>query len=237
MKGKLSLIVAASVLLAAASVAVYAAGPKPSPVIGSDGKTVFTAAVPSNSKASTTPAPDDGTVTIYDNLAEVYPKGLYNCCQGAIVSGPDSPGFTEWWDAVAFTPSTNVSITEIELALGYESGTNQVILTLANDASGLPGTRIRSWILKDIPLAGTCCDLVTVNDNHGIAVTAGVQYWLMLTTNGADRDAFFSWNVNDTDQIDSALGAARCRGLGCRGNGEWVATQESPALAYAIFGK
>lgn len=125
-------------------------------------------------------------------------------------------------------------ITKIKLAVGYESGTNQVIVTLANDASGVPGTRIHSWTVTNVPPAGTCCALVTIKDK-GIPVSAGVQYWITLTTNGSNKDAFLSWNVNDTDQIDPALSAARCKGGACRGNGEWVAVQQTPGLAFAVL--
>lgn len=183
------------------------------------------------------PPSDAGLIKIYDNIGVAYPKGTYWCCEGATVSGPNSPGGVEWWDATSFTPSADHTVTQIRVAIGYVGGTNEVILSLVNDANGLPGTPIRTWVAKPLPNFGTCCAVVVKTDKAGIPVTKGTRYWITATTNANDADAWLAWNVNDTDQMDSHLSAARCEGSVCRTGGKWVAVQQSPALAVAVLGQ
>jgi len=180
---------------------------------------------------------DAGLVKIYDNIGSAYPKGTYWCCEGATVSGPNSPGGVEWWNGTSFTPRADHTVTQIRVAIGYLSGTNEVILSLTNDANGLPGTPIRTWVAKSLPNFGTCCAVVVKTYQAGIPVTKGTRYWITATTNANDADASLAWNVNDTDQMDSHLSAARCEGSVCRNNGKWEAVQQSPALAVAVLGQ
>jgi hypothetical protein len=180
---------------------------------------------------------ETGLVKIYDNIGSAYPKGTYWCCEGATISGPNSVGNVQWWDGISFTPSADRSVTQIRVAIGYLGGTNEVILSLVNDANGLPGTPIRTWVAKSLPNAGTCCAVVVKTDTAGIPVVKGTRYWITATTNASDADAWLAWNVSDTDQIDSHLSAALCKGSVCRNGGKWVAVQQSPALAVAVLGQ
>jgi hypothetical protein len=185
-----------------------------------------------------TDASDAGLVKIYDNIGAAYPKGTYWCCEGATVSGPKSAIGVEWWVGASFTPKANHIATKIKIAIGYLGGTNEVLVSLNNDAQGIPGTVLRTWTAKALPNAGTCCSVVVKTDKVGIPVTKGTQYWITVTTNASDDDAWAAWNVNDTDQSDSVLSAARCKGTLCRGNnGKWVAVQQTPGLAFAVLGR
>jgi hypothetical protein len=207
-------------------------------IVSDDGRTVMVKARAQYIAA--TEEQDSTLVKIYDNLGSAYPKGVYWCCEGATISGPDSPGNVEWWDAVAFPPKADRSVTKINLALGYLGGTNEVIVGLNNDAAGVPGTAIKTWKVKNLPGGGTCCALATITDQSGIAVSRGVQYWITVTTNASDKDAFLFWNVNDTDQVDPAPSAARCYSTGgqCRqDNGKWVAVPQTPGLALEVLGQ
>ncbi len=224
-------------LLVLASVAAFTVT-RNGVIVSDDGRTVMVKA--RGRQAVATDQSDATLVKIYDNLGTAYPKGVYWCCEGATISGPDSPGNVEWWDGVAFTPKSNHTVTKIELALGYLGGTNEVIVSLDSDADGVPGTPIKTWKVKNLPNGGTCCTLAAVTDKSGVAVTAGVQYWITVTTNSSDKDAFLFWNVNDTDQIDPAPSAARCYSTNgqCRqDNGKWVAVPETPGLALAVLGQ
>src|SRR6185312_6915883 len=54
------------------------------------------------------PPPPTGLVTIYDNIARKYPKGLYNEVAGRAITGTSNPiGFPQVWIATAFTPATS----------------------------------------------------------------------------------------------------------------------------------
>jgi hypothetical protein len=224
-------------LLLLVSVAAFTAS-KNGVIVSDNGRTVMVKA--RAQQATATDQSDANLVKIYDNLGAAYPKGIYWCCEGATISGPNSPGNVEWWDGVAFTPSANHVVTKIKLALGYLGGTNEVIVSVNNDANGIPGTAIKTWKVKNLVAGGTCCTVAVITDQSGIAVTSGVQYWITVTTNADDKDAFLFWNVNDTDQIDPAPSAARCYSTGgqCRqNNGKWVAVQQTPGLALAVLGQ
>jgi len=60
---------------------------------------------------------DPDLVTIFSNLASKYPKGVYWCCSGYNVMGPNS-GVGEQWMAAAFTPDADGTVTKIEVGAG-----------------------------------------------------------------------------------------------------------------------
>src|ERR1700678_430501 len=63
-----------------------------------------------------------GSKLIFSNIGYDYPKGLYFCCYGIDIAGPDSGlGFQDW-DGIAFTPSKSGTVTEIEAGMGYLEG-------------------------------------------------------------------------------------------------------------------
>jgi hypothetical protein len=237
MKRTLERVIVGLVVLVLVSVVAFTAT-RNGVIVSDDGRTVM---VKARAQQAATADPSDASlVKIYNNLGAAYPKGVYWCCEGATISGQDSPGNVEWWDGVAFTPSSNHVVTKIKLALGYLGGTNEVIVGLNNDSNGAPGTAIKTWKIKNVAAGGGCCTLVAITDQSGIAVTGGVQYWITATTNASDSDAFLFWNVNDTDQIDPAPSAARCYSTGgqCRqNNGKWVAVPQTPGLALAVLGQ
>jgi hypothetical protein len=183
-------------------------------------------------KAST-PYVDEnaGATTIFSNLATAYPKGLYWCCQGATVSGPDSPFFVEWWHAAAFTPAVNATATKVVVSIGYLGGGGSVILSLNADNNGIPGAVLEQWTLSDLSEAGTCCTLQT-RSSSGIALTAGQQYWVVATT-GPNSDVWASWNMADNDQVDSFLNA----GYTNQNSNGWVSSTSNLNVVFGVFGQ
>ncbi|HEX8815947.1 MAG TPA: choice-of-anchor R domain-containing protein [Terriglobales bacterium] len=227
-------LVVAILILALASLVSSAAAQQNATL--RDGKTI----VPHNPSGDRPAAAEKNAsspVAIFSNIGTAYPKATYWCCEGSIISGPGSPGGFEWWDGAAFTPTANATVTSIGLALGYISGTNQVQVHLNQDANGVPGPALRTWTVQNIPGAGTCCIVTHVYDETGIPVTANVQYWVSVTTNGNDEDIQAVWDVDDTNEIDPAPNAARCQGSLCRGNGKWAPFQGTPGLAFEVSGK
>lgn len=174
-----------------------------------------------------------GLKTIFNNFATAYPKGIYWCCEGATISGPKTlPLFIEWWHAAAFTPTVDATVTKIVVPIGYLSGNvTSVILSLNADNGGIPGTELVQWTVDDLSVAGTCCT-VQLKNSSGVALTAGQQYWVVVST-GPDSDVNASWNVADNDQIDSFLNA----GLTSQNSDGWVSSPTSPNVAFAVFGK
>jgi hypothetical protein len=174
---------------------------------------------------------DSGLVTIFNNLAAKYPKGEYWCCTGYNVMGPNS-GAGEQWMAATFTPGANHTVTRIEVAVGYsQQGTNGVVLSLNDDNNGVPGKALKTWNALGLPRFGTCCTLVVKSDSSGIPVSAGKQYWIVLSTNSKEADTVDAWNVIDTNQVDPAT-VATYPGT----NNKWNAFQTTPGLAFAVKG-
>jgi len=172
---------------------------------------------------------DSGLVTIFSNLASKYPKGQYWCCSGYNVMGP-SQG--EQWMAAAFTPAANHTVTRIEVAVGYSQGkTNGVVVSLNSDKNGVPGKALKTWNASGLPRFGTCCMLVAKSDSAGIPVSAGKQYWVVLSTNSHELDTVDAWNVIDSNQVDAAT-VATFPG----NNNQWNAFQTTPGLGFAVKG-
>lgn len=171
-------------------------------------------------------ANDFGFVTIYDSLADKYPKGRYWCCEGYNVMGPNQG---EQWMAGAFTPSANHTATRIEVAVGWSQGPNGVVVSLYNDNGGIPGTVLKSWNVSNLPNFGSCCTLVVKTDKVGIPLSGGQQYWIVLSTNAKEQDTVDGWNVSDADQIDNGSFATWS-------SGSWHTFQTAPGLAFAVKG-
>jgi hypothetical protein len=225
-------------VLALASVTAFAAS-KDGVVVSQDGRMTI-ATKPVHSAATRTPSDDAGLVKIVDNLGAAYPKGEYWCCEGATIFGPTAAsGAPEFWEAAAFTPTADHTVAKIEVAVGFVEGTNGVVLTINKDASGVPGTVIKSFQLSGLPTFGSCCTIEKVSLSAGIPVKANTQYWIVLKTNAKESNTWAAWNVNDTDQVDPAPTAFWCsddKGGQCSVNDKWVAGESQPGLAFAVLG-
>jgi hypothetical protein len=190
--------------------------------------TVVTEAFPS---FTTTNLNDPSLVTIFSNLAAVYPKGEYWCCTGYNVMGPNSGAGVQWM-AAAFTPRADHTVTRIEVAVGYSQGTtNGVVLSLNHDNNGVPGKALKTWNALGLAQFGSCCRLVVKSDSAGIPISAGKQYWVVLSTNSKEQDTVDAWNIIDTNQVDKAT-VATFPGT----NNRWNTFQTTPGLAFAVKG-
>ena len=172
------------------------------------------------------PVDDKGLVTIFDNLAEKYPKGRYWCCEGYNIMGPQQG---EQWIAEAFTPSANHTVTRIEVAAGWSQGPNGLVISINSDNSGVPGTALKSWKVSGLPVFGNCCMLVVNTDKKGVSLAAGQQYWVLLSTDASEKDTVDGWNVSDADQVDAAS-------MATWSGGTWHTYQATPGVALAVKG-
>lgn len=174
-----------------------------------------------------------GLSVIYSSLATDYPDGLYWCCQGSTVSGPNSPILVEWWEAAAFTPGANTTAAKVQVAIGFIGGNDkELILSLNADQGGVPGAVLEQWVLSGLEGAGTCCS-VESKAVSGVALTGGQQYWIVAST-GPNSDVWASWNQADSDQIDSFLNAGYTNQFGTP---SWQSFETTPNLAFAVYGK
>jgi hypothetical protein len=136
--------------------------------------------------------------TIYSNLGTG--SSAYNCCVGWTISATGSVVGSENWVANAFTPAANATIVQIDLGVGYVTGTNSVEVAIATDNGGKPGRFLDNWDLGNLPTFGTCCTLITVKDgDEGIAVKANTQYWLVVKTDAKKSpDTWNAWNLDNS---------------------------------------
>jgi hypothetical protein len=207
-------------------------------VLSKDGRRAM---ITKRTKSVTQKGPSDaGLVKIFDNIGSVYAKGTYWCCSGNAIFGPAAiSGIPETWQAAAFTPSANHAVTRIKVAVSLIQGTNELILSLNNDASGVPGAAIKTWNLKSLPAIGTCCTVKIKSDAAGIPVSAGQQYWIVLSTNKNNPDTFAIWDDNDTDEVDPAPVAFYCsadQSGSCGTNDAWTFLQLQQSPAFAVLG-
>jgi hypothetical protein len=209
-------------------------------VTSSDGKMTFVPrqTVSGQTQSVARRAPSSARlVTVFSNIGKAYPKGSYSCCDGYIVAGPDALSGPEAWVAAAFTPRGDHVVTEVEVALSVQGGTNELVLSLNNDAGGQPGTAIKTWDLQSLPAAGTCCTIEVKKDGAGIPVTKGTRYWIVVSTK-KNSDIQAVWNVNDTNQMSPRKIAFYCSSqIGeCQNNDAWTVEKRSPAPAFAVLG-
>ncbi|MBZ5720852.1 MAG: hypothetical protein LAO03_10780 [Acidobacteriia bacterium] len=136
-----------------------------------------------------------GLVTIYSNLG--VGGSTYNPIAGSGVLGRNVPGmpYPEWL-ASGFTPDADHTVTEIQVGVTYVQGPNTVILSLNEDAAGLPGKPLHSWIFSNLPTFGTCCTLQTAKVTGGIPITKGTHYWIVLRTTNNNQGTWDVWNDN-----------------------------------------
>jgi hypothetical protein len=230
-------------VLALASVAAFAAS-RDGFMVTSNGRIVITKNRPDAAAtvASSSSDPGDASlVRIFDNIGSYYPKGIYYCCQGWTIAGPitgQQQSFPELWEAAAFTPAADHTVTKIKVAAGWVLGVNGLVLSLYNDSGGVPGTAIKSWSLTNLPTFG-CCALQVGTDAAGIPVKAGVQYWVVLKTNSKESNTLAAWNDNDTDQLTYRKMATYCsddKEGSCGNNDAWTTFETAPAPAFAVLG-
>jgi hypothetical protein len=169
-----------------------------------------------------------GKQVVFDNFAKAYPDGTYACCTTWPVAGPDS-GLPENSVAAAFTPTADVTADTVAVGLSYFFGTNAAVVTLNGDGGGVPGGVLATMKVKNMPQAGSCCAVMTAKVKGGVSLTAGTQYWVVVTTDKKDSTVFMAWNANDTEEVNPITGAFN------NGSG-WSASNLLPAPAFAVFG-
>jgi hypothetical protein len=174
-------------------------------------------------------APKKSKPVIFSNIGYDYPKGLYFCCYGGTISGPKSELDEQVWDAVAFTPSKSGTVSEVEVGVGYFAGTNGVNIGVYSDSGGVPGTSLYSKDVTGLPNGGGCCTTQTLKVK-GVSVTAGTQYWVVISTDSNNDDFFGFWNYNSTDQVDPVTEAQN-------DGTSWSSFSGVPAFNVTVYGK
>ena len=116
----------------------------------------------------------------------------YSCCLNWGI-GLHIPPFNTI-SAMAFTPSSNFDLSQIDLGITWVGNTNSVIVSLENDSSGLPGSAIESWTVSNLPPTGSTNAIETVRPVSPVELMATQQYWIDVAGVG-DASAAWNWNV------------------------------------------
>ena len=224
MKKTIAISLSCLVLLAIASVALVASNQSKFE-FSADGRTIRAL----NPPTQITPAPrfDPLAAAIAGNFS-TYPNALYFSIWGNTIANGGANFPFQIWQAQAFTPAADANVSEIDVSLGRQSsGTAGIELGLYDDANGVPGTKIKSFHVTQLPQYGQCCGVTTaLVKGSGIPVKGGTQYWVVVSTTPKDVD-IYAWAFNSTDMTPQ-LGAYRCTGSStyCGStSGQWVAFQ------------
>lgn len=169
---------------------------------------------------------DSDEAVIYNNFSS-YPLGVYWCCTGWTISGPNSIIGATYADGMPFTPSSSGTVNKIAVAVGWVTGANSVTVSLNADAGGVPGAVIGKFDLTGLPGFGTCCVVASKSSSKGAPVTGGTQYWVVVQNSASGTDTWAAWNDNDTNETNQPFAFDN--------NGVWTPT--SGILGgFAVFG-
>jgi len=203
-------------------------------VFSPDGKTVWVKNPPQNTRAPEPPSAPFATIA--GNLS-LYPEATYFSIWGNTIAQGGSNYPFQTWVAEPFTPAANATVNQIEVSAGRQGGgTAGFEIGLYNDANGVPGTVIKSAHVSNLPIYGECCALASVFDSVGVQVTAGTQYWVVVSTTPEDTD-IYAWAFNSTN-MTAQPAASWCMGSStyCGANsGKWT-PYEYVQLGFAVLG-
>ena len=138
---------------------------------------------------------DVATLTLtsgYNNLASRGSYTGYWCITGATAPVTGCGPSEQRTFAAPFTPGSGFSLGRITTAIAWISGSNSANVYLLQDAAGLPGKLLESWVVNDLPSDPQV--LTTVNDQLGLTLQATQQYWLEVAPAGADTS--LEWFLN-----------------------------------------
>lgn len=131
-------------------------------------------------------------------------NNVYNCCTGWTVSGTGTIG-ESFTAANLFTSLSSGSVSQIDLAVSYVTGTNSFYASIWTDNNGLPGTELwNEQNLSSSQPVGGCCGLVTVTGITGLSLTAGQQYFVVIGPESINGTTFevFDWNNQGVNGLD-----------------------------------
>jgi hypothetical protein len=97
-------------------------------------------------------------------------------------------------DAMPFQSATGAAVSQIDIALGYLSGTNGADVQLWTNSGNALGQLLGSWSLANLPALGNS-DLVTISGITGIDLAAGGSYYLWVGQ--ADTSTVLGWYENN----------------------------------------
>ena len=95
-----------------------------------------------------------------------------------------------------FTTKYDSHVEVVRVPVQWDSGANQVNLSIYTDSNGEPGSLLAGPVtITNVPHWGTCCTLDSAIF-YPVAVSGGVQYWVVADTpvSGSGSDFCGVWN-------------------------------------------
>lgn len=202
-------------------------------------KTLVTTTPVKGGHAAKVEQPSPGTITFYSNLDSGISTGLYYCCSGNIIAGPDNTeSYPPYNEAVQFTLTSASHITSIKTSVNYiAAGASTTFdLNIEADASGVPsGVPLNTnpyAVTVDAQTFGACCATETKTIfGKGLSLPAGT-YWVVWGTD-ASSDLFAEVNQAIHDQVDET-NVAYSASAGATGT--WTAYQTNLPFAVGVKG-
>ena len=136
-----------------------------------------------------------GLKKIYSNLGKSK-TDRYLDTNGWTIAGPNAGIGVVQYIGMPFTPKSNSHVSQVQVAVEWVSGDNQVNLSLYTDVGGVPGTLIAGPVtVTNLGTFGTCCQLAVANF-PSTATTAGTQYWVVADepSSGPGSNTWGAWD-------------------------------------------
>jgi hypothetical protein len=129
-------------------------------------------------------------------FSDYGPGNTYNTSNGWTVGTGST--LNDLQPAAAFTASATGTVSQIDVSVGYLSGTNAVTVNLLNDSGGIPtGKPLESWMLPNLLPFGSPGKVETLSSAvPTVSVVEGKTYWLQLAPADNTTDAF--WYLSDS---------------------------------------
>ncbi len=182
-----------------------------------------------NAAAHVTPAPavDEKLTVIAGNFSSYQAATYFSIFGNTIDQGVNGFPFLIW-QGNAFTPTADATVKELQVGLGdLDSGYGSIELSLYDDNNGVPGTALATGTAKRVQPYGECCGVTSAKlKGGGVAVTAGTQYWVVVSTTPKEID-IYGWNFNTTN-MSAEPAAEFCQGSSTycgSDSGVWVPYQ------------
>jgi len=165
------------------------------------------------------------------------PGNSYIPTIGGTIAGSASGLGESYTRANEFTSEATGSVSQIDWAVGYLSGTNSFFAALYTANGNAPGTLIQQWNgLSSNQNFGYCCGVVTVSGISGLTLSAGQSYFMVLGPTDLDSTTYEAWNINDQNvnglDLYANTGCQNGSGDGCR----WINTGVRNISAFDIVG-
>ena len=222
MKKKIAISLSCLVIVLVASVALVASGTNKF-AFSPDLRTVKANHVQANIKHAVTEKTKAKPIAGASNFSKDKNAVYFSIFGNTIDQGVNGYPFLIW-QGNAFTPTASATATEVSVGLGdLDSGHGSIQLSLYSDNGGVPGTELATGTATNVEDYGTCCGATTATLSSSVALTAGTQYWVVVSTTAQETD-IYGWNFNTTN-MTAEPAAEFCQGSStyCGSNsGVWV---------------